>query len=176
MQGPHPKCSLHKFLQLAPPLFHGGRTLCSMASPTKTTPAHQRPMGAGLGSAEMIKPLQPLLSPVSGELAGVLPRQDPSTTSTPIGQNNRTETPKFLEERRMEGRHGPWLSLPSCASFSSLASCSSGVPCLPGPPSGWTLASALPGKRFANEPQGFTQVIAGDEMEGAPGGGKQEVG
>lgn len=50
------------------------------------------------------------------------------------------------------------------------------VPCLPGPPSGWTLASALPGKRFANEPQGFTQVIAGGEMEGAPGGGKQEVG
>ena len=45
------------------------------------------------------------------------------------------------------------------------------MPCLPGPPSGWTLASALPGKRFANEPQGFTQVIAGDEMEGAPGGG-----
>ena len=77
-------------------------------------------------------PLQPLLSPVSGELAGVLPRQDPSTTSTPIGQNNRTETPKFLEERRMEGRHGPWLSLPSCSSFSSLASCSSEAALPPG--------------------------------------------
>ena len=70
----------------------------------------------------------------------------------------------------MEGRHGPWLSLPSCASFSSLASCSSGVPCLPGPPSGWTLASALPGKCLANGPQGLPQVIAGGEMERAGGG------
>ena len=45
------------------------------------------------------------------------------------------------------------------------------LPCLPGLPLHWTLASALPGKHFANEPQGFTQVIAGSEMEGAPGGG-----
>jgi len=50
-----------------------------------------------------------------------------------------------------------------------------GLPCLPGPPPHWTLAYARPGKHFANEPQGFTQVIVGSEMEGAPGGGKQEV-
>lgn len=36
----------------------------------------------------------------------------------------------------------------------------------PRPASGWTLASALPGKRFANEPQGFTQVIAGGDGRG----------
>lgn len=112
-----------------------GTQFRSRRSPTKTTPAHQRPLGEL--AWDLLRRIKPRglcnpanfgLSAVSGELrAGAGPRQDPGTTSTPIGQNTK-EQRHLMQERRTEGRHGPWLSLPSRASFLPLASQPSGVP------------------------------------------------
>ena len=111
-----------------------------------------------------------MLPLVSGELAGALPREDPGTPSPPIGQNNKQQSK--LPLRGTAGSkagtdHGS-LHHPVPHSL-HWPPAPLGLPCLPGLPPSWTLASALPGECLANGPEGSPQVFPGGEMERAKG-------
>lgn len=129
------------------------------------------PWGAGLGSAEMIKP-RGLCNPCKlwalcclWRVSRSLPRQDPGTTSTPIGQNNKEQ--RHLNFRgTSDGRQAWTMALSAILRLILSIGLLLLWGALPPRPAFLLDPGLCPSGNVSNEPQDLLKLLQGTRWKG----------